>query len=468
MDFQKLGFKCGIEIHQQIESHKLFCKCPSIVHDTNPDIFFERKLRAVAGETGKVDIAAKAEIEKDRIYKYEACSSSSCLVELDEEPPHEVNHEALEVALEVAKLLNMTIVDRIEFMRKTVVDGSNVSGFQRTALIAVDGFIATSKGKVNIESLCLEEEAAKKINEKKHEVTFRLDRLGVALLEIATDASIKDAEHAKEVSSILGMILRSTGKVKRGIGTIRQDVNVSIKGHPRVELKGFQELKYMPKVIEQEIKRQQKTKKGKSHVRKINSDGTSTFLRPMPGAARMYPETDVPPIKITKHMLDSIILPELIDEKIQRLENEFSISTNLAREIVKEGLEFKAYVNQFKNIEPNFLAQILINYPKELKSRLNIKKIVPEKKLKQILSEFNEGNIVKEAILSLMANAAEGKKIDFKKFKTLNKTDIEKEIIKIIKKNKGASFGGIMGEVMKKFRGRVDGKTISELVKKHS
>jgi len=468
MDYKKLGFKCGIEIHQQVESHKLFCKCPSIVHDSNPDIFFERKLRAVAGETGKVDIAAKAEVEKDRLYKYQACSSSACLVELDEEPPHEVNHECLLVALEVAKMLNMTVVDRVEFMRKTVVDGSNVSGFQRTALVAVDGYLATSKGKVVVDSLCLEEEAAKKVNEKKHEVTFRLDRLGVALLEIATDASIKDGEHAKEVSSILGMILRSTGKVKRGIGTIRQDVNVSIKGHPRVELKGFQELKYMPKVVEIEVKRQQKTKKGESHVRKVNPGGTSTFMRPMPGAARMYPETDVPPIKITKRMLDLIVLPELIDEKVLRYEKEYSLSSDLARALVKEEKDFVSYVKQFKNIEPNFLAQVVISYPKELKTRLNIKKEVPEKLLREILSAFNEGKVVKEAILDLMANAAEGKKLNFKQFKSLDEKDIEKEIIKIIKKNKGAPFGGIMGDVMKKFRGKVDGKTVSELVKKHS
>ena len=139
MDYKKLGFKAGIEIHQQLEGKKLFCDCPAVVHDPNKaDVFFERKLRAAAGETGKVDQAAAYEMKKDKIFQYEACSSSSCLVEYDDEPPHELNKDCLEIALEVSKLLNAKVVDEIHFMRKTVVDGSNVSGFQRTGLIASD------------------------------------------------------------------------------------------------------------------------------------------------------------------------------------------------------------------------------------------------------------------------------------------------------------------------------------------
>ncbi|MBU1703803.1 MAG: Glu-tRNA(Gln) amidotransferase subunit GatE, partial [Nanoarchaeota archaeon] len=237
MDYAKIGFRCGIEIHQQLETHKLFCSCPSLVNDTHPvDLKIIRKLRPSAGETGEIDKAALHEMKKGKYFVYEACSSSSCLVELDEEPPHKVNKQALDTALIVARLLNANIVDEIQFMRKTVVDGSNTSGFQRTALVATDGYIDTSLGKVGIPVLCLEEEAAKKIEQDDYSVTYRLDRLGVALLEIATDASIKTPDHAKEVASKLGMILRSTERVKRGLGTIRQDVNISIKGGARTEV----------------------------------------------------------------------------------------------------------------------------------------------------------------------------------------------------------------------------------------
>lgn len=433
LDYKKLGFKCGIEIHQQLETHKLFCKCPSIVHDDNKsNIFLERNLRAVAGETGEVDAAAAYEKQKNKFYKYEGCSSSACLVEMDEEPPHGINQDALKTALEVSMLLKAKIVDNVLFMRKTVIDGSNVSGFQRTALIATDGYIETSKGKVGIESVCLEEEAAKKLEDKDTYTKFKLDRLGVTLLEIATDPSIKDAEHAKEVASILGMILRSTGKVKRGIGTIRQDVNVSIKGKERVEVKGFQELKFMPTVIEHEVKRQKALKKGTKEVRKANKDSTTTFLRPMPGAARMYPETDVPSIKITKQMINSIKLPELLDEKALRYEKEFNINGDLARTLIKSKINFKEFTTEFKKIDNTFMATVLTAFPKELKKRYNLDpEKVKEKHYKEILGLLNEGKIPKDAVIDLMAKATEGKKLIVAK--SVSDDDLKIEIKKIIK-----------------------------------
>jgi glutamyl-tRNA(Gln) amidotransferase subunit E len=185
IDYEKLGFKCGIEIHQQLETNKLFCQCPSLVNDpSKPDIIIKRNLRTSAGETGKIDKAALHETSKKKHYIYEACYSSSCLVELDEEPPHPVNKEALDTVLTISLLLNATPVDEIQFMRKTVVDGSNTTGFQRTALVATDGYIETSKGKVGVPTICLEEEAAKKIEDSKEYTKYRLDRLGVALVEI--------------------------------------------------------------------------------------------------------------------------------------------------------------------------------------------------------------------------------------------------------------------------------------------
>src|SRR3989338_7638264 len=155
LDYEKLGFKCGLECHQQLEGKKLFCDCLTLNSDKDPDVKFERRLRAVAGETGQIDIAARHEMEKGKKIIYEADSADTCLIEYDEEPPHEINKQALETAIKVALLLNARIVDEIQVMRKTVVDGSNVSGFQRTALVAMDGFIDTSLGKVSIPIICL-------------------------------------------------------------------------------------------------------------------------------------------------------------------------------------------------------------------------------------------------------------------------------------------------------------------------
>jgi len=464
MDYKKLGFKCGIEIHQQLETHKLFCNCPSLVNDENKtDIFFERKLRAVAGETGDVDAAAAFEKQKDKYYKYEGCSSSCCLVEMDEEPPHNVNQDALETALEVSLLLNAKISNNIIFMRKTVIDGSNVSGFQRTALIATDGYIETSKGRVRIEVICLEEEAAKKLETKESYTKYKLDRLGVALLEIATDPSIQDPEHAKEVASIIGMILRSTGKVKRGIGTIRQDVNVSIKGKERIEIKGFQDLRYMPKVIENEIQRQKALNKGKKEVRKANPDGSTTFLRPMPGAARMYPETDIQIIKITKEMLKEIKLPELLDEKTLRYEKEFKINADLAKELIKQDINFKDYTKQFPKIENTYLATVLTSFSKEIKRKENLE--IKEEHFKEVLKPLNDNKIPKNAVIDLLINIAKGKKLDLSNYKSVSDEELKKEIKKIVDKNPDVPIGGLMGDVMEHFKGKIDGQKAMKILK---
>ena len=462
IDYKELGFKAGLECHQQIECAKLFCSCPSLVNDEHDaDIFFERKLRAAAGETGKVDEAAKFEMDKDKTFLYEGCSSSCCLVEMDEEPPHEVNMHALRTALEVALLFNCKILSQVHFMRKTVVNGSNVCGFQRTALIAVDGYINSSKGRVKIDTICLEEEAAKKL-ENKDNVRYRLDRLGVALVEIATDASIKDAEHAKEVASLIGMILRSTGKVKRGLGTIRQDVNVSIRGHPRVEIKGFQELRSMPKIIEFEVLRQKEEKNGVSHVRKANADGTTTYSRPMPGAARMYPETDIPVIDISPSLIDSIKLPERFDEKVLRIEKEFGLNSDLARQVVEEDLDLSLY--KFKNVDYKFVVNCLLNYPKEILKRYNLNASGLD--YKEVLGYLDKQLISKEAVMEILVEKIKTGKVDLSKYKAVDDSSLEDELKKIISENKGASMNALMGEAMKKLRGKVDGKKIMDALKK--
>ena len=469
LNYKQLGFRCGVEIHQQLETHKLFCNCPSLVNDENSvDIKIERKLRAVAGETGKIDQAAAYEKSKDRKYIYEACSTSSCLIELDEEPPKNVNEDALQVALQVSLLLNAKLVDEIRVMRKTVIDGSNVSGFQRTMLIATDGHIETSKGNIKIDSICLEEESAKKIEEKQDHVTYRLDRLGVPLIEIATDASIKDPEHCKEVAGIIGMVLRSTNKVKRGIGSIRQDVNVSIKNHPRVEIKGFQDLKSIPKVIEFEIKREldeiKSKKKLEPHVRKADSNFTTSYLRPMPGSARMYPETDVPPIPITNEMIRKIKLPELITEKAIKLEKKYNLSSQLAQELI-DNKDFEMFMQNYK-LPPQLIARTLIEIPKEINSRFNL----PTEKIKTkhfdiIFSAIGSKKIDDSAILEILTEVAKGKEIDLNKYKKIDISNIEDEIIKLIKSNKNISPNGLMGMIMKKYRGKIDPKKVMEIIK---
>ncbi|MCJ7450246.1 MAG: Glu-tRNA(Gln) amidotransferase subunit GatE [Candidatus Nanohaloarchaeota archaeon QJJ-9] len=257
VDYEELGFKCGIEIHQQLGTDtKLFCNCGTDLENVNPDSKVSRSLRPVAGEEGEVDRAAKFEFLRDKEFVYHSFKDHNCLVELDEEPPHPIDREAMDIAVTSAEMLSCNVPDEIHVMRKTVIDGSNTSGFQRTAVVGRKGDINLDKGNVGIESIALEEESAG-INQKgdKRSV-FDLDRLGIPLIEIGTSPDINDPEHAKQAALKLGMILRSTGKVKRGLGTIRQDVNVSIDEGARVEIKGFQEVKQIDKLVENEVKRQ--------------------------------------------------------------------------------------------------------------------------------------------------------------------------------------------------------------------
>ncbi|MEM5872203.1 MAG: Glu-tRNA(Gln) amidotransferase GatDE subunit E, partial [Candidatus Aenigmatarchaeota archaeon] len=201
IDYSKIGLKCGIEIHQQLATeHKLFCKCKSRFSEAKPFEEVIRKLRVVAGEIGEMDIAALGEATKGLEFVYKIYPDESCLVELDEEPPHSLNEEALDIGLTIALLLNCKIPDEIHVMRKIVLDGSNTSGFQRTAIIGLDGKIKMKSGDIGIKTVCLEEESCQIIERQGNRIVYGLDRLGIPLIEIGTSPEIHSPEQAKEVA----------------------------------------------------------------------------------------------------------------------------------------------------------------------------------------------------------------------------------------------------------------------------
>src|SRR3989344_4630335 len=417
LNYEKLKFKSGLEIHQQIDTKKLFCDCPSVLRNDEPDLIATRKLHAVAGEKGEVDVAAQYQAALKKEFIYEFYKDNNCLVELDEEPPHIINQEALKIALQVAFLLNCKIIPLTQIMRKTVIDGSNTSGFQRTVLIARDGFIETSYGKVGIDTICLEEDSARKISEDNKKIIYRLDRLGIPLIEIATAPDIKNPMQAKETALLIGEILRSC-KVKRGIGTIRQDVNLSIRGENRVELKGVQDMKIFVKIIESEVLRQKKLsdagKPTSSEVRNALPTGLTEFIRPMPGADRMYPETDLFLLKISREFINEIKkeLPKLKSE----IEGELN-KTGLSQEMIK----------------------LLLN-----------KKKISESDVKEILTKFAKGENFENAI----------------KIEKTDSGEIEEKIMKLIREKPGLSENAYMGLVMTEMKGKIDGKTAKDIIKK--
>lgn len=617
MDYKKLGLRVGLEIHQQLNAGtKLFCRCPITRSEYFP-IEVRRKLRAVPGELGDVDPAALQEYLKNRIFIYKANSESSCLIELDEQPPLMVNEKALRLAIQICKLLHCHIVDEIHVMRKTVVDGSSVSGFQRTAQVGTNGYVegnfAGPLGKVGIQTVMLEEDAATPISKVEGIVEYRLDRLGIPLVEIATDSSISSPEMAKAVAEHIGLLLRSTDVV-RGIGSIRQDINISIEQGARVEIKGFQELEKIPDVIENEVRRQAslleikgelkrrgfKAVSGKpADVTKVFNNTKSNFLRkvidsrgfvyalvlprfvgllrrmsgdrtfgkelsayaeayglgiihsdedvkrynlgfefgrlktelkagpedlilisagydkiklentfallisradqciygvppetrvadgigskytrPLPGSGRLYPESDVPPVRLTRELL-SVETPRTLaerqEETIRALVKEHGVKESIARAIVtyrtvtKDEIKtITEFAKKFRKVDANIIARMIVEMPKEIKRRFNLDSSRLDREIYfRILTSLSNGEIPEDSALFILIEYLTGQDIEaaISKYKIMTDAELRKIIKSVVEQNRGKKESVLMGLVMQKVRGRVSGEKVSKILR---
>jgi len=624
IDYMQIGLKVGLEIHQQLDtSTKLFCHCKPELFKEEPEITFLRRLRPTQSELGQIDPAAYFEFQKGVKILYEANSQTSCLVEMDEEPPHPLNTEAVEIALTVALMMNATPVDEIHVMRKTVIDGSNTTGFQRTCIIALNGTIKVGEKTIPIQHISLEEDAARKTGEEGTTIRYRIDRLGIPLIEVATAPVINTPKEAGEVALAIGKILRATGKVKRGLGTIRQDLNISIRGGALTEIKGVQELELIPLVVEYEVQRQlnlikisqelaeagarpenlkeeffdvtevfQQTsckvlrkaiEKGHrilavklpnfagflkrelipgirlgtemadrarfwgrvdgifhtdelpaygitaqevealkravdaqpsdtvvfvadtpentvealkavierarealkgvpEETRAANPDGTTRYMRPRPGAARMYPETDIPPIHLTEEYINKVRqnLPELPEQKLQRLMREYSLNQKLAQQLIdSEYTELFEKIARECKVSPTIVAAFLTETLKALKREGTPVENLSENRIIEIFKALEAGEITKEALPEIADWTSKNPDKTLKDtvenlgLKVLREEELEKILGQIISQNKdlieksGAkAFGLIMGIAMKELRGKANAETVSKIIKK--
>ncbi len=281
-DYKKIGLLCGLEIHQQLDSStKLFCRCPNLLQGTRkPDFTLKRFMRPVLGEMGTYDEAMLTEYEKGMDVTYECYNDVICTYELDETPPFECNNEAKTIAIEIGLLLNSNIIEEMHVCRKNYLDGSVPCGFQRTMILAKDGYVKLENGKkIGIDVLCLEEDAARKIKTENKTNYFRLDRLGIPLVEVTTKPDINDPNECREAAERLGLLLW-TSKVKKVLGSIRQDINVSIREGTRVEIKGVQKLDWIPLLINHEISRQSKLVEIKDELEKRGLKKDSAIQKP--------------------------------------------------------------------------------------------------------------------------------------------------------------------------------------------
>jgi glutamyl-tRNA(Gln) amidotransferase subunit E len=607
MDYEKLGLRVGFEIHQELNTHKLFCECPSELTEEMRQTV-RRRLRPTQSELGEVDRAAMAEALKGKDFLYQVHPDYACLVELDEEPPHPLNREALEIALQVALALRAKPVDEIHVMRKIVIDGSNTTGFQRTALVATDGTVEFGNLKFSVPTICLEEDAARKIEENEREVVYRLDRLGIPLIEIATGADFSNPEQAVKAALYLGQILRMTGKVKRGIGTIRQDINISIRGGARQEIKGVQKLELIPTVIEREVQRQlslleiaQELRKRGARVgekkevteifaptgckilrkiverggvvlalklvgykgllgrevqpgrrfgtelsdhakalglggilhsdelpgygvsleevervkqvlqlgeldafvlvagekekaeaaleavarraaqaiigipeetRRALPDGNTEYMRPLPGAGRMYPETDIPPIVIDKALLERLPILERPEERVERL-RKLGLGEEMAwRMALSERLEL--FEKLCKLADPKLVAYTLEETLVSLKREGFKVEELGEEVFVEVFSLLKEG-VAKEAIPDLLRLACTGlsvrQAVERLGLKPMGREELRALVRQVIQEREAfvrergeSALKPLMGVVMEKVRGKIDGKIVFEVL----
>ncbi len=267
--FMDLGFKCGLEVHQQLDTaKKLFCRCPVGYVNRPPEGKIIRHMRPTLSELGEYDGTALMEFKTKKEVVYELYRDCVCTYEMDDTPPFPINQEALDIAIEIALMFNCQIVDELHISRKQYLDGSIPTGFQRTAIVGVEGWLPYKDRKIRIIQLALEEDACREISDEGHRIVFRTDRLSTPLVEVVTYPDMLTPMEAMEVDEIIGRVLRSSGKVRRGIGATRQDVNVSITGGTRVELKGIDKTGYIKRITEVEALRQKSLLEIKSELRK--------------------------------------------------------------------------------------------------------------------------------------------------------------------------------------------------------
>ena len=617
----KIKLKVGLEIHQQLSTkHKLFCNCPNIEDDVAV-YKFERNLRPTQSELGQIDNAAIFESTKNFNVRYYGTNNSSCLVEVDDEPPRGINVDALDSVILIAQTLGSNIVDEVHVMRKIVIDGSNTTGFQRTMIVALGGNLTVGKLNIEVDSITLEEDAARLISSKDNIKEYNLDRLGIPLIEITLKPFVASPKQIEDIALSIGRLMRLTNRVSRGLGTIRQDLNISVMNGPVVEIKGIQKLDQLSKVTNYEMSRQtgliqlskiirDKKLKIKNSVgelqdlsnifknspssiinktlnnggkifgikltgfkgilsyepydnvrfglelsnlvklygyggifhsdelpnygiteqtvieinnklsaskndafillcgnekninqvymsvknrvysigdgvipetRAVTNEGYTKFLRPRPGSARLYPETDIPSLSISKKMLkNSSELPKSWDEEINYYVEKYSLNKKLIIQLLDS-----PYLSVFKNImiktnlNSNYVAatltENLVNINRSGFTSSNIEFNL----LEEIFVQIDQGKISKELfdeiiICGIKYNFTSIEKIISKlnitKLTENQLNDIISSIISknmdIIVKKQDRSFPVLMGLIMKEIRGNADGKIVGLMLKK--
>ncbi|MCD4749424.1 MAG: Glu-tRNA(Gln) amidotransferase subunit GatE [Thermoanaerobaculales bacterium] len=257
IDYTEIGLIAGLEVHQQLLTKtKLFCRCPSGLYTTEHDGTVLRHMRPTLSELGEYDGTALMEFKTKKNIIYLLHESNTCTYETDDTPPFLINQEAVDVAIEQCLMLGCDIVDELHIARKQYLDGSIPTGFQRTAIVGVNGRLPFRGRELSITQVSVEEDSCREVSDNGHLIVWRTDRLGVPLIETVTGPDLRTPDEVEEAILLVGRVCRSTGHVRVGLGASRQDVNVSVRGGTRVEIKGVPKAGWAPALVHGEAIRQ--------------------------------------------------------------------------------------------------------------------------------------------------------------------------------------------------------------------
>ena len=257
IDYQEIGLICGLEVHQQLMTdRKLFCRCPAGRYTRDHDGTVLRHMRPTLSELGEYDGTALMEFKTKKSIVYLLHRSNVCTYELDDTPPFLMNGKALDVAIEQCLMAGCDIVDEVHIARKQYLDGSIPTGFQRTAIVGVNGKLPFRGRQLSIIQVSIEEDSCREVSDSGHLIVWRTDRLGMPLIETVTAPELRTPEEVEEAILLIGRVCRSTGHVRVGLGASRQDVNVSVRGGTRVEIKGVPKAGWAPALVHSEAVRQ--------------------------------------------------------------------------------------------------------------------------------------------------------------------------------------------------------------------
>lgn len=258
-DYDRIGFMSGLEVHQQLlTDEKLFCRCPAGQYNKSEDYDAEviRHMRPTLSELGEYDGTALMEFKTRKEIIYRIKNETACTYEVDDTPPFPIDRQALEIAIEISLLSKLNIVGEVHITRKQYLDGSIPTGFQRTAIIGVEGEIPLKNRNIRLIQLSLEEDSCREISDIGHVRVYKTDRLGMPLIETVTYPDCTNPDEVMEANNYIRFLNRSTGKVRTGMGAGREDVNVSCRGGSRVEIKGVAHTKWIPELTHNECFRQ--------------------------------------------------------------------------------------------------------------------------------------------------------------------------------------------------------------------